>query len=87
VAIAELDGKLDFAASLPPNTLSVEDIQLDLERLTTKAAAKIREYMLGKIFATRKPMSNPQLQQNALLKYVYRMRACRVHMCRVSLAF
>lgn len=43
VAIAELDVKLAFAASLPANTVSVEDTQLDLERLQAKAAAKIRE--------------------------------------------
>ena len=39
-----------------------------LEKLKLKAAAKIREFLLAKINAFKKPMANYQMPQNAMLK-------------------
>ncbi|RUS69204.1 hypothetical protein EGW08_023031, partial [Elysia chlorotica] len=46
--------------------LDVKDI---LEKLKIKAIAKIREFLLQKIYAFRKPMTNYQIPQNTLLKF------------------
>ncbi|KAK0065803.1 vacuolar protein sorting-associated protein 52 isoform X5, partial [Biomphalaria pfeifferi] len=46
--------------------LDVKDI---LEKLKIKAISKIREFLLQKIYAFRKPMSNYQIPQNTLLKF------------------
>ncbi|BFZ20252.1 hypothetical protein BsWGS_23291 [Bradybaena similaris] len=46
--------------------LDVKDI---LEKLKIKAISKIREFLLQKIYAFRKPMTNYQIPQNTLLKF------------------
>ncbi|XP_005095273.1 vacuolar protein sorting-associated protein 52 homolog isoform X2 [Aplysia californica] len=46
--------------------LDVKDI---LEKLKIKAIGKIREFLLQKIYAFRKPMTNYQIPQNTLLKF------------------
>ena len=40
-----------------------------LDKLRIKAVAKLREFILQKVYACRKPMSNYQVSQNTLLKY------------------
>lgn len=37
--------------------------------LLRQAVAKIREFILQKVYSFRKPMTNYQIPQNALLKY------------------
>lgn len=48
--------------------LDVKDI---LEKLKTKAMAKIRTYLLEQIYKFRKPMTNYQVPQNNMLKYKF----------------
>ncbi|KAF8774759.1 Vacuolar protein sorting-associated protein 52 like protein [Argiope bruennichi] len=48
-----------------------QDVKDVLEKLKTKAISKIREYLLQKIYTFRKPMTNYQVPQNALLKYKF----------------
>eukprot|EP00053_Salpingoeca_punica_P012338 m.110516 g.110516 ORF g.110516 m.110516 type:complete len:701 (-) comp15917_c0_seq1:1262-3364(-) len=67
-ALGELHTKLTFAGGLSPDVKSITDVSVDLEKLKMKAVTKIRESCMQKIGAMKKPMSNPQLQQNALLK-------------------
>lgn len=48
--------------------LDVKDI---LEKLKIKAMAKIRTYLLEQVYKFRKPMTNYQVPQNAMLKYKF----------------
>ncbi|XP_054716270.1 vacuolar protein sorting-associated protein 52 homolog [Uloborus diversus] len=48
-----------------------QDVKDVLEKLKIKAIAKIREYLLHKIYSFRKPMTNYQVPQNALLKFKF----------------
>lgn len=43
-------------------------------RSSPKAVTKIREFVLQKIYSFRKPMTNYQIPQNALLKYRWGVR-------------
>ncbi|CAL9704030.1 unnamed protein product [Knipowitschia caucasica] len=66
----ELNNKINFAKELSfRETLACSDIQDIVDRLKLKAVAKIREFILQKIYAFRKPMTNYQIPQNTLLKY------------------
>lgn len=68
--LRELDHKLKFAAA-EEDTLAVQDVSDVMDKLKTKATIKIRTYMLEKIYELRKPMTNYQVPQDALLKYKY----------------
>ncbi|XP_066473420.1 vacuolar protein sorting-associated protein 52 homolog isoform X2 [Tiliqua scincoides] len=50
-------------------TMACADVTDVLDKLKAKAVAKIREFILQKIYSFRKPMTNYQIPQNALLKY------------------
>lgn len=51
-------------------TLAINALRPELEKLRVKAIEKIREFLLLKIFLLGKPKTNFQiLQQNVLLKY------------------
>ncbi|XP_068929523.1 vacuolar protein sorting-associated protein 52 homolog [Petaurus breviceps papuanus] len=50
-------------------TAACADVRGVLDRLRVKAVAKIREFVLQKIYSFRKPMTNYQIPQTALLKY------------------
>ena len=49
--------------------MACNDVKEILEKLKLKAVSKIREFVLQKVYQCRKPMSNYQVPQNALLKY------------------
>ena len=51
--------------------MACNDVKDVLDKLRVKAVAKIREFILQKIYSCRKPMSNYQVAQNSLLKYRY----------------
>ncbi|XP_065647465.1 vacuolar protein sorting-associated protein 52 homolog isoform X3 [Hydra vulgaris] len=51
--------------------MACNDVQEVLDKLRIKAVAKIREFVLHKVYQCRKPMSNYQVLQNTLLKYRY----------------
>ncbi|XP_022437291.1 vacuolar protein sorting-associated protein 52 homolog isoform X1 [Monodon monoceros] len=50
-------------------TAACADVRGMLDRLRIKAVTKIREFILQKIYSFRKPMTNYQIPQTALLKY------------------
>uniref|UniRef100_A0A670ZSA7 Vacuolar protein sorting-associated protein 52 homolog n=1 Tax=Pseudonaja textilis TaxID=8673 RepID=A0A670ZSA7_PSETE len=50
-------------------TMACTDVADILDKLKAKAVAKIREFILQKVVSFRKPMTNYQIPQNALLKY------------------
>eukprot|EP00041_Stephanoeca_diplocostata_P036773 m.1355056 g.1355056 ORF g.1355056 m.1355056 type:complete len:700 (-) comp24932_c0_seq37:2552-4651(-) len=68
-ALDELDKKLTYVSGQADSTASTVAVSSELEALTLKATSKIREFVLQKIYAMRKPMSNIQMQQNSLLKF------------------
>lgn len=51
------------------DTKSCQDVKDVLEKLQIKAMSKIRTYLLEQISKFRKPMTNYQIPQNALLKH------------------
>lgn len=67
-ALLTLERKLDYVAGQPEEAASTIEVKADLDNLVTTAVARIREFILSKILAVRKPMTNIQIQQNALLK-------------------
>lgn len=64
-----LDHKISFVKEQAFNEArSCQDVRDILEKLKIKSITKIREYLLQKIYTFRKPMTNYQIPQNALLK-------------------
>nr|CAH8870348.1 unnamed protein product [Trichobilharzia regenti] len=66
----ELNHKMNFA--LEQSTVdykSFSDVSVLLKKLKIKAVTKIREFLLGKIYALRKPLTNYQVPQNQMLKF------------------
>ncbi|XP_015774460.1 PREDICTED: vacuolar protein sorting-associated protein 52 homolog isoform X1 [Acropora digitifera] len=68
----ELHHKISFAKEQSfKGALSVNDVGDVLEKLKVKAVQKIRDFVLQKIYQFRRPMTNYQIPQNALLKFRY----------------
>ncbi|KAA0189434.1 Vacuolar protein sorting-associated protein 52, partial [Fasciolopsis buskii] len=66
----ELDHKINF--SLEQSMVdyrSFDDVNALLKKLKIKAVTKIREYLLQKTYALRKPLTNYQIPQNQMLKF------------------
>lgn len=56
------------------------DVAPELERLRAKAVGKCYDFLMGRIYALKKPKTNIQiLQQNVLLKYKYLVTFLRQH--------
>ena len=84
--IKELEKKLVYIAQPHiANSISVGDVRGELELLHAKAASKIREFMLNKIYACRKPNSNIQVQQDSMLKFQYLYQFLNAHCRQVRL--
>ncbi|XP_043239477.1 vacuolar protein sorting-associated protein 52 homolog isoform X3 [Amphibalanus amphitrite] len=67
-----LDHKLSFVKEQSfREAKSCHDVSGVLEKLKIKAIAKIREYLLQKVQQFRKPMTNFQVPQNAMLKHKF----------------
>lgn len=65
----ELQHKLQFVKTQQfKDAKSVGDVQDVVERLKYKAMEKIRDWLMVKISQFRKPLTNYQIPQNALLK-------------------
>ncbi|XP_041480934.1 vacuolar protein sorting-associated protein 52 homolog [Lytechinus variegatus] len=65
----ELNHKIRFVKEQAfKDALSCRDVEDILEKLKLKAIFKIREFILQKVNQMKKPMTNYQLQQNAMLK-------------------
>ncbi|XP_032644298.1 vacuolar protein sorting-associated protein 52 homolog [Chelonoidis abingdonii] len=66
----ELNNKMNYVKEQAfRETMACTDVHNVLDRLKVKAVTKIREFVLQKIYSFRKPMTNYQIPQNALLKY------------------
>ncbi|PIO30285.1 hypothetical protein AB205_0074650 [Aquarana catesbeiana] len=68
--LQELNNKINYVKEQAfKDTQACADVQDTLQKLKIKAVAKVREFILQKIYSFRKPMTNYQIPQNALLKY------------------
>lgn len=68
----ELNHKLGLIKELSfKESKSASDVHEILDKLKSKAMAKIRAYLLEQIYKFRKPMTNYQVPQNAMLKYKF----------------
>lgn len=64
-----LNHKLNLVKELQfKEAKSSYDVKDVLEKLKIKAMSKIRQYLLEQIYKFRKPMTNYQIPQNAMLK-------------------
>ncbi|CAN7983927.1 unnamed protein product [Ixodes pacificus] len=67
-----LDHKISFVKEQSfKDSRSCQDVRDILEKLKFKAIAKIREYLLQKVYSFRKPTTNYQVPQNAMLKHKF----------------
>lgn len=68
----ELNHKLTLVKELNfKESKSAEDVSEILEKLKLKAMTKLRQYLLEQVYKFRKPMTNYQVPQNAMLKYKF----------------
>ncbi|XP_067131774.1 vacuolar protein sorting-associated protein 52 homolog [Centruroides vittatus] len=75
-----LDHKISFVKEQGfKDARSCQDVKDILEKLKFKAIVKIREYLLQKIYAFRKPMTNYQVPQNAMLKHKFYYQFLMTH--------
>lgn len=67
--LSNLNHKLNLVKELQfKEAKSSEDVKDVLRNLKIKAMSKIRQYLLEQIYKFRKPMTNYQIPQNAMLK-------------------
>lgn len=67
-----LDHKISFVKEQSfKDSRSCQDVRDILEKLKIKAIGKIRDYLLQKVYLFRKPMTNYQVPQNAMLKHKF----------------
>lgn len=72
IQLMVLNQKINFVKEQSfKETKASNDVKEILEKLKIKAMAKIRTYLLEQIYKFRKPMTNFQVPQNAMLKYKY----------------
>ena len=68
--LQNLEHKINFMKEQSfRDSKSCNDMKDVIEKLKIKSICKIREWMYEKINASKKPMSNWQIHQNALMKY------------------
>lgn len=69
IQLCNLNHKLNLIKELQfKEAKSCDDVKDVLEKLKIKAMSKIRVYLLEQIYKFRKPMTNYQVPQNAMLK-------------------
>eukprot|EP00898_Chlorokybus_atmophyticus_P000548 jgi/Chlat1/1494/Chrsp12S02039 len=72
--LVSLNKKLAFVRDSPlaAHSAALRDVEGELERLRAKAVGKVRDFLMQRFYALRKPKTNVQiLQQNVLLKFRY----------------
>jgi hypothetical protein len=73
--LVELHKKIQYVTQRPDDIAAKRDVEPELDKLKLKAVAKIREFLLNKVYSLRKPKTNVQIiQQNILIKYKYLTR-------------
>ncbi|XP_021948415.1 vacuolar protein sorting-associated protein 52 homolog [Folsomia candida] len=65
-----LGQKAQFVNSVR-DTKAAKDVADVIEKLTVRATAKVREYLLQQTYKFRKPVTNYQIPQNGLLKHKF----------------
>lgn len=71
-SLQELNHKINFVKEQSfQDTKSCQDVRDILEKLKIKSMSKIRAYLLEQVYKFRKPMTNYQVPQNAMLKYKF----------------
>ena len=69
-ALHELNHKIKFVREQQfAQAASANDVEQVVDKLKFKAIAKLREFLLQKIFLFRRPLTNYQVSQNAMLKH------------------
>ena len=69
-SLVELSSKIDYLKELEfLGALAAHDVRTVVEKLRLKAVSRIREWIFDKIYQFRKPLTNYQVPQNALLKF------------------
>lgn len=65
-----LDSKVSFMrTSRHQRARASQDVAPTIERLRLKAVARVREFLLERVYALRAPKTNVQIKQNLLLRY------------------
>ena len=54
-----------------PHSTPPRDVAPELERLKAKALARTRDFLMERVYDMRRPKTNMQIKQNALLRYRY----------------
>ncbi|CAD5112736.1 DgyrCDS1955 [Dimorphilus gyrociliatus] len=68
--LMELNHKINFVKEQSfKDAKSCLDVKDTLEKLKIKAISKIREFLLSKVYQFKKPLTNYQIPQDALLKF------------------
>lgn len=75
-----LDHKISFVKEQSfKDSRSCQDVGDILEKLKFKAISKIREYLLQRVYSFRKPTTNYQIPQNAMLKHKFFYKFLMTH--------
>lgn len=70
--LQELSQKLNFLKELDfLGAIAVDDVREVIEKLRHKSIFKIKDFIFEKIYQFRKPMTNYQVPQNAMIKFKY----------------
>ena len=81
-SLIELDVKIKYLADLKREgqlSPAARDMAPLCQRTATKAVARIRGFLLQRIFMLKKPQTNIQIKQNLLLRYRYLFRFLQMH--------
>jgi hypothetical protein len=80
-ALSEFDGKLTYinGSESVRNSPAYRDVAIGVEKLRLVAVKRGRDFLLERIYELRHPKSNIQVQQNALVKYMYVIQFLRDH--------
>jgi len=80
--ILELQNKLEFTTmdEKAKTAAALKDVEPELERMRVKAVAKVREFLLQRFYALRKPKTNIQIhQQHVLMKFKHLTAFLKLH--------
>ena len=84
-SLHELEHKTAFLREQEArDAIAAADVHSVLADLQSKAVTKLREWLLAKIYGFRKPLSNYQVPQNALLKFRFYYEFLANHQAEVA---
>ncbi|GAB5357971.1 hypothetical protein AAMO2058_000419400 [Amorphochlora amoebiformis] len=80
--LADLDVKIQYLKQLQKEgklDKASRDMAPLCERTKVKAIARIRQFLLQRVYLLKKPQTNIQIKQNLLLRFKYLYQFCRLH--------